>query len=262
MVVVDTHCHASPVWFQPVETLLSEMNMAGVDKALLVQIRGEYDNSYLVECMRRFPGRFSVVAIIDTDRPNAPEVLEGWLRQGCEGLRLTPSTRSPGRDPLAIWRKAAQLGIAISCGGSLAEFASPQFESLFREFPNMPIIIEHLGGGGTDRSEGWAEYKKVLRLAQYPNAYMKVPGLGELCPRPMPMIQPDPFPNVPPLIQMALDAFGANRLMWGSDFPPSAAREGYRNTLRFPMGHVRFKSEADKEWVFGGTAATLFRFSG
>lgn len=261
MLIVDTHCHASPVWFQPVETLLNEMNMAAVDKALLVQIRGEFDNSYLVECMRRFPGRFSVIAMVDTDRPEAGDVLEGWVRQGCEGLRLGPSTRSPGRNPLAIWRKAADLGIATSCLGALAEFASPQFESLFKEFPNMPIIIEHLGGGGTDRSEGWTEYKKVLGLARYPNAYMKVPGLGELCPRPMPMIHPNPFPRVPPLIEMAIDAFGAKRLMWGSDFPPVANREGYRNALRFPMELIPFKSPADKEWVFGNTAASMFKFA-
>lgn len=262
MLVVDTHCHASSVWFQPIETLLSEMNLAGVDKALLVQIRGEYDNSYLVECMRRFPGRFSVIAIIDTDGPDAGEVLQEWVRQGCEGLRLWPSARSSGRDPLAIWRRAAQLGIAISCGGSLAEFASAEFESRFREFPNMPIIIEHLGGGGTDRSEGWTEYKKVLRLARYPNAYMKVPGFGELCPRPMPMVHPNPFPQVPPLVEMALEAFGANRLMWGSDFPPVANREGYRNALKFPMEYIKFKSQEDKQWLFGETAVKLFKFSG
>jgi L-fuconolactonase len=59
---------------------------------------------------------------------------------------------------------------------------------------------------------------------------------------------------------MAIDAFGANRLMWGSDFPPVARREGYRNALRLPMERVGFKSQDDKDWVFGKTAASLFRF--
>ena len=69
-----------------------------------------------------------------------------------------------------------------------------------------------------------------------------------------------PFLDIPPVIEMAIDAFGAQRLMWGSDFPPSASREGYGNALRLPMEHVRFKSEEDKKWVFGETAATLWRF--
>ena len=260
MLIVDTHCHASQVWFQPVETLLSEMNMAGVDKASLVQIRGEYDNSYLIECMRRFPGRFSVVAMVDTELPDAPSILEGLVRQGCEGVRLGPLTRSPGPSPMAIWSKAADLGIPVSCLGSLEEFTSAEFELLFREFPTLPIVIEHLGGGGTDTSPGWTEYKKVLQLARYPNASMKIHGFGEFCPRPMPMVHPNPFLDVPPLVEMALEAFGANRLMWGSDFPPVAAREGYGNALRFPMEHIQFKSQADKEWAFGKTAASMFKF--
>ena len=57
--VVDTHCHALPYWFEPVEILLHQMARNGVDKAVLIQINGIYDNSYLVECMRRFPGRVS-----------------------------------------------------------------------------------------------------------------------------------------------------------------------------------------------------------
>lgn len=260
MVVVDTHCHASPYWFEPIEVLLDEMTRNGVDKAALIQFRGVYDNTYLIECMRRFPGRFSVVAIVDTDRPDAPERLEEWVKQGVEGVRLSPTVRSPGSDPLTIWRRAAELDIVVSSLGSAEEFASPEFENVVKEVPNLSIIIEHLGGAGPDMPPPYDTYRRVLALSQYPNTFMKVPGLGEICRRPMPFIQPMPFVDIPPLIEMAIDAFGARRLMWGSDFPPVAAREGYRNALRFPMEHVNFKSDEDKEWVFGKTAATLWRF--
>ena len=36
--------------------------------------------------------------------------------------------------------------------------------------------------------------------------------------------------------------------------------EGYRNALRWPMEPVTFKSEEDKEWIFGKNAATLYKF--
>ena len=260
MLIVDTHCHATPYWFEPVEILLDQMTRNGVGKAALIQIRGVYDNAYLIECMRRFPGRFSVVTIVDTDRLDAPDQLEEWVSQGAEGVRLAPTVRSPGADPLAIWRKAADLGIVVSSLGSVEEFASPEFERIIKEFPALSIIIEHLGGAGGDTTPPHNTYRKVLALSQYSNTFMKIPGLGEICPRPMPFIQPMPFTEIPPLIEMAAEAFGAKRLMWGSDFPPVAAREGYRNALRFTMEQVRFASEEDKEWVFGKTAATLFRF--
>jgi hypothetical protein len=37
MMIVDTHCHALPHWFEPVETLLHQMNANGVEKATLVK---------------------------------------------------------------------------------------------------------------------------------------------------------------------------------------------------------------------------------
>jgi L-fuconolactonase len=262
MAIVDTHCHASPYWYAPVESLLDEMNRSRVDKAVLIQIGGMYDNSYLIECMRRFPGRFSAVGMVDTDRPDAPEQLEAWVKQGVEGIRLSPAERSPGSDAIAIWRKAAELGIVVSAQGSDVEsFASPDFEGVIRELPNLKIIIEHLGGGGRDTTPPYSKYRKVLELAKYPNTFMKVPGFGEICPRPMPFRQPFPFENIPPLIEMAIEAFGAWRLMWGSNFPPVAGRgEGYANALFWPMERIKFKSEEDKEWVFGRTAMSLWKF--
>ena len=155
----------------------------------------------------------------------------------------------------------------VSCLGTAEQYASEKFETVIKEFPNLKIVIEHLGGvgdhlgsGTDDTTAAYELYHRVPALARYPKTYMKVPGLGEICPRPFPFIQPMPFPEIPPVIEMAIDTFGAKRLMWGSDFPPSASREGYGNTLRFPMEQVKFDSEEDKEWVFGRAAATLWRF--
>ena len=261
MVIVDTHCHALPHWFEPVEVLLHQMHANGVEKALLVQVRGQYDNRYIMECVRRFPGRFAAVVMVDTDRPDAPQALERWAREGAEGVRLGPITRSPGSDPLAIWRKAAELGLPVSSLGSHQGFTSPEFAQAVRECPTLPIIVEHLGGIGWDDAPPYPKFRQLLALAQYPNVYMKIHGLGEICPRPMPFPQPMRFPNVPPFMKMAYDAFGPSRLMWGSDFPPVAGREGYRNALGWTMEHLTFCSADDKAWVFGKTATSLFKFA-
>ncbi len=87
---------------------------------------------------------------------------------------------------------------------------------------------------------------------------MKVPGFGELIQRSGPFVAPLPPDNRSPFIEMAFDAFGPRRLMWMSNFP--AVGEGYRNALRLPMEHVQFKTKEDQDWLFGKTAATLFRF--
>lgn len=260
MVIVDTHCHAGRNWFEPVELLMYQMNANDVDRAALIQHGGTYDNTYLFECARRFPGSFAVVVIVDTSQLDAPDTLERWAEEGAVGVRLAPTVRSPGADPLAIWRKAAELGLVVSSLGRVEGFASDDFSELVAELSNLPIIIEHLAGVGQGIQPPYVAYEKALALASYPNTYIKVGGLGEISVRP-PVLQPHfQFDYTPPLIEMAYDAFGPRRMMWGSDYPPVSGREGYRNALRGVMEHPALKSDADREWVMGGTAMSLFRF--
>jgi L-fuconolactonase len=67
---------------------------------------------------------------------------------------------------MQIWRAAADVGLAVSCAGSAAEFGAPEFAEL----------IEALHD----------QRQAVFGLARYPNVFIKVPGLGELANRAMP----------------------------------------------------------------------------
>ena len=107
MLIVDSHCHAGESWFEPIELLVHQMDANDVDKGVLIQHRGVYDNGYLLDCAGRYPGRFAVVAMVDMARDDASAALEGWAQKGAVGVRLNPCERSPGSNPLAIWRKAS-----------------------------------------------------------------------------------------------------------------------------------------------------------
>ena len=256
--IVDSHCHAGTSWFEPIELLLHQMDANDVDRGVLIQHRAMYDNSYLLEAAERFPGRFSVVALVDTAAADAPAALEEWARRGAVGVRLEPASRSPGADPLAIWRKTAELGLAVSSIGALDEFASPEFAALVSELPDMPIVIEHLAGATPQDEPPYTAFEKAMELANAPNTYIKVGGLGEIAERPAPLRNEFRFHDVPPLVEMARDAFGPRRMMWGSDYPPVSGREGYRNALRGVMDHPAFRTGEDLEWVMGRTASEVF----
>jgi L-fuconolactonase len=256
MVVVDAHCHAATFDYEPIESALDTMLRNGIEEALLIPLSEGINslNAYLIACMRRFPGRFSVVATVDAHRPDTPKRLEEWATQGAEGVQLSPS------DPLAIWHKTAELGLVVSLRRRVEDIASDDFRRTVESLPDLNIVIEHLRCRREDTPPPHMMYRRVLALAQYPNTFMKVPGLGEICQRPARFPPPSAsFENIPPVIEMAMDAFGAKRLVWGSDFPHVAEREGYGNCLRLLMEHV-VKSEEDREWIFSNTAATLFRF--
>lgn len=268
MLTIDTHYHASPSWFEPIEVLLFHMERCGVDKAVLCQHRYQYDNRYLIECTRRFPGRFSVAGVVDVGQPDAADTLAKWAAEGIEGLRLWATERSPGKDPLAIWRKASELGLLVSCPGTTEEYASDDFRKVVEQLPGLPIVLEHLGILGNLKHGGdkvppqppYTAYRKVMALSRYPNVYMKITGFGEFMPRPVPASDP-PFDlsKAPPYIDMAIEAFGANRLMIGTD-PTSSAREGYGNVWRYLREYLSHWSVAEQEAIIGKTAASLFPF--
>jgi L-fuconolactonase len=263
MRIIDTHCHAALGWYEPIEVLLSQMDRNGVELAALIQINGQSDNSYQTECVRRYPDRLRSVVIVDTDRPDAPAELERLVAEGATGIRLRPGVRSPGDDPLAIWRKAAELEITVSCGGGRDAFADEAFAAVFEACPTLPIVIEHLGGLKWTDVQGLPPGRKptMFDLARFPNAYIKIHGLGEFSERAMPVREPFPFVEpIAPLLEMAYDAFGASRMMWGSDYPPVSMREGYGNALRFTMERLANKSDDEKTSIFGGVAARLFGF--
>jgi L-fuconolactonase len=131
--IVDSHVHASPYWFEPVETLLYEMNVNSVGKALLVQIVSNYDNDYILECMRRYPGRFAACVVVDTGRQDAASKLEECVGKGATGVRLLAKTRltNPGVRGVA---QANELRLAASVFGNEEDFASDEFRSIIEMF--------------------------------------------------------------------------------------------------------------------------------
>jgi L-fuconolactonase len=262
---VDSHCHASLHWYEPIETLLYEMDRNEVDQAVLIQVMGQYDNTYQQECVQHYPDRLVSVVLVDPQQPDASATLERLAKAGACGVRLSPGTRSPGEDPLAIWRTAARLRLAVSSGGSSADFSSDAFADLLGALPDLQVVIEHLASVGRaahDEAEFSAQLARAFDLARFPNTLIKVPGLGEFARRAMPVPGAE-FPFVQPIpdyLEQAFTAFGPSRMMWGSDFPPVAAREGYRSALRLCLDQFADKSESDRASIFGETARGVFKF--
>jgi L-fuconolactonase len=260
-VIVDSHTHASLAWYEPVETLLFEMDRAQVDRAILIQINGQYDNSYQFACVARHPDRLASVVLVDPSRDDASEALQRLAEQGASGVRLGPTVRSPGDDPLRLWRTAARLGLAVSCGGNSADFASPQFGELVQALPEVTIVVEHLASVSQPSAGGADEDRRLaaFELARFPNVFIKVPGLGEFCRRAQPVSEPFPFAQpIPPYLEHARARFGAERMMWGSDFPPVAGREGYARALRLTMDQFAARPAAERDAIFGDVAQRVF----
>ena len=84
MTIMDSHCHATPVWYADIDALVFEQDRNGVDHAVLVQIGNFFDNTYQFDALKRFPGRFANVVIGDYTKPDAADTLKKFADQGVE----------------------------------------------------------------------------------------------------------------------------------------------------------------------------------
>ena len=143
---------------------------------------------------------------------------------------------------------------------------------LARAFPLTTIIVDHMGGPpgvgpyAGRRDEVLLQWKARLRdLSRLPNVFLKVGGLG------MPVIglgfeqwtrrpgSADLAPAWKPYIETCVDIFGPERCMLESNFPPDKKSCDYGvlwNTFKIVTASY---SDADKEALFRGTAASVYR---
>ena len=146
--IIDTHCHAGRNWFEPLDVLLYQMETNGVSKAVLIQHRGVFDNSYLISSANKYPKTFKVCGILDPNESNPIQKLSQLKSEGVSGIRLNNDEkffRVPNEDFI---RAAGDLEMVISYHGTVEFFASNDFKNIIEKCPETKIIMEHLAGVG------------------------------------------------------------------------------------------------------------------
>ncbi|HEY4370408.1 MAG TPA: amidohydrolase family protein [Burkholderiales bacterium] len=198
------------------DDLLREMDDAGVDRAVLISPVFEGTrNDLVLAAARAHPQRFAVMGRIDPT-----QYMPGrWLDElrtapQMRGLRFT-FHRPPLRQWLVeqklelLWREAEAMRLPVMM--MVAERDFSHVEKIAAAHPGLPIALDHMGlSHGTDE-EAFAAFGQVLALARYPNVALKLSCL--------PHYTGDayPFSRLHPWLRQALEAYGAQRLFWGSD---------------------------------------------
>jgi predicted TIM-barrel fold metal-dependent hydrolase len=109
--------------------------------------------------------------------------------------------------------------------------------------PGLRIIIDHMA---FDRAKGpaaFARLPELLALAKHPNVGVKVSAL------PFYSTQPYPFPELHEPLRRTYDAFGPQRLFWGSDV--SRLPCPYTQAVTLFTEELSWLGEYDKEWIMG-----------
>lgn len=228
--------------------LRAEMAEAGVDRAVLVPPFFEgYRNDYALQCAAESPDAFRVMARVDlrTGDPGPVRDLVGDSRVA--GVRLVFLPADAGRvdDPAADWfwafAEAEDVPVMLLASGQLDTLGD-----LARARPGLRLAVDHLGltGQRTD-ADAAPEIADLAALAALPNVSVKVTAV------PCYSTEPYPYPAMHPLLRQLFDAYGPDRLFWGSDL--SRLRGSYADLVRLFREELDFLSPADVEAVMGGS---------
>jgi len=238
------------------EELFAHTRPCGVGRIVLIQMSYYgYDNSYMLDMMRKHGGVFSGVAVIDREAEPRRTMLE-LARQGVRGFRIRPRDRSPdrwldGEGMAAMWKCGAEEGLAM-CPLINPEYL-PAVDSLCARLPDTPVVVDHFARIGVDGRMRKADLDKLCRLARHKNAHVKVSAFYALGKKQAPYL------DLGPMIRRVLDAFGPERLMWASDGPFQVLRgHTYRDSIELIRSRLDFLSETDREWLLRKTAERVF----
>ncbi|WP_051143107.1 amidohydrolase family protein [Humibacter albus] len=200
-----------------------------------------------------------VVGWVDLTRPDAGARLDR-LRTGPGGGRLagirTMVPDTGGRFPESAvargMRAVAERGLALDL--LLTPSRLPDALVLAEAVPESRIVVDHLAKPETGRS-GFAAWSRGMRaLARRANVAVKLSGLLT---QPRVGHAPD---QLRPHVDVALEAFGAERVMLGSDWPLCEAARTYDATLETTIGLVG--ERAARMRIEGGTAREWYRLGG
>ena len=272
----------------PAESLVAEMDYAGVDMALLH--RTPYlgiGNDFIAECVRRFPERLQGLAHVEEwlvqPEPDASiqKLQTAIVEKGLSGLQFLPDHLplygqteewdGPGFRP--FWDAVAGLDIPL--------FITPGFSSLaldggtaletylaglrvirrwMERYPDVKVVLTHgLSWRMFREGDTVSVPDEVFEAAPIDNPNFHVQLLFAIF---LGGVWDYPMLQIRPTLEMMARRIGADRLMWGTDIPMVMRHYTYRQSLDHIRSYCDFLGPDEMDMIVGGSVARLMGIEG
>ena len=235
-----------------VRGLLSTDNRDGEDLVAGVTVDVEHASHLFLRFIVRGVCR---VALLPEELAGSQEdarTLNDWPALGLRYF-AAPDERPDawsGPEHTSFWEKAdaAKLIVALNLGPNQAARLTP----LVRDYPNIRWLLDHMARPRYDMDD--AAYQPVLDLAGFPNVFVKISAWYAFTAD----VAEYPYDDLARFVVALRDAYGARRLLWGSDALPVLDFSSYTQTYTC-LRHIPALSEDDLGWILGKTADSLFQ---
>ena len=245
--------------FLPADAEL-QMRAAGFDRCIAVQARQTIEETrWLLALADEYPCIAGVVGWVDLQAADVDAQLETFAAHPrLVGVRHVVQAEPAG----FLSRPAFRRGIArlehFGLAYDILVYARqlPAAIDFAAAFPGRRLVLDHLGKPDI-RSQRFDAWRRDLdRLAERPNVFAKISGL---------VTEAEWSTWTPPVliayVHAALDAFGADRLMIGSDWPVCTVAGSYRAVMDVVSTALDGRTDSEREAVLGGTARRFWNLS-
>ncbi|MBA0798851.1 hypothetical protein Gohar_009405 [Gossypium harknessii] len=279
---IDSHLH---IWASPQEAadkypyfpgqeptlpghldfLLQCMEEASVEGALIVQpINHKFDHSLVTSVLKKHPTKFVGCCLANpAENGTGVKQLEDLiLKDGYRAVRFNPYLWPSGQQMTnevgkAMFSRAGELGVPVGfmCMKGLNLHIS-EITELCTEFPSTAVLLDHLAFCKPPlNDEEKLAFSELLKLSRFPQVYVKFSALFRVS------RMSSPYLDLVPLLAEVVSNFGANRVMWGSDFPYVVPESGYKGAKEAAclIASQASLSSSEVEWIMGKTVMQLFQ---
>lgn len=243
--------------------LAPSLDKYGIAKTVLVQAAATVEESeYMLGIADASQTVAAVVGWVDFEKPADRRQLERLARHPkFVGVRPMiqdiPDVDWMLRDDVQ-WGYQAVVDLDLTFDALGFPPHLDNFLILLRRYPDMRVVIDHGmkprirdHGKGPEVFAQWAE--GMSRLAQETGAFCKLSGLATEA------AEGWTLADLQPYAEHVLSAFGAERVMWGSDWPVCQLRATYDQWRDAAEALTKNLSDAERGEVFGRTAARFYR---
>ena len=258
-----------PIWRDfDLRDLEPEARAAGVDKTVLVQVAASVEETKeflaFAACNELIGG---VVGWTDLTGEDPAGQLAA-LREGPGGQTLRGIRHLVEGEPDPAWlaRPEVRNGLrAVAAAGLSYDLLVNPLQAtaalhVVRAIPELTFVLDHLGkpniaAGTTEGSAPDAHWSAwIHELAAEPNVVCKLSGMVTEA-----HWSTWTVTDLRPYADVALDAFGPDRLMFGSDWPVCLLAGTYAEVFSTARQLTDLLSEEERAAVFGGTAERVYR---
>ncbi|HSO50712.1 MAG TPA: amidohydrolase family protein [Acidimicrobiia bacterium] len=239
------------------------LDAVGVTATIVVQARQELDETHsLLEMADATPWVAGVVGWVDVTKADVAETI-ARIREGEHGNRLVGIRHLVHDEPDPEWllrddvlrglRALAEAGLVYDLLVRTREL--PAATEVARRLPGLRFALDHLAKPpiSTRQIEPWAS--AIGEIARLPNVTCKVSGL---------VTEADwsswRSDDLTPYIAKALELFGSDRLMWGSDWPVCILAATYSEVFETAVEILTDLVGDELEAILGGCAASTYGF--